>query len=222
MTQPELLFHLDGIYRKVSKRSSAPASLFDEGSGAVNGHRPRDLHPGLDDYPLMQRCLNEQRLFGYMLSGNPLEVLDLHPAARDAVPAAELGAHAGRRVKVFGLQVTERFHTVQKSGRLMKFLTLEDQSGTVDIIFWPDMLDRWEEELLDGGPFEVWGKVTEEWDTFSLEAERVRPVAYTPNLVDFERASARLKVGVGVRNVGSGSGELPEIPATGRIRIQAA
>ncbi|HEX2612848.1 MAG TPA: hypothetical protein VHO02_04580, partial [Fibrobacteria bacterium] len=56
-----------------------------------------------------------------------------------------------------------------------------------------DMLDKWEEQLLEGGPFAVWGKVTEEWDAFSLEAERVRPVQYTPNLVNFDAASERLR-----------------------------
>jgi DNA-directed DNA polymerase III PolC len=193
LTQPELLFHLDGIYRGVSCRGEAAASLFGE---EANGYRARDLHPGLRDYSLMQRCLNEERLFGYMLSGNPLDVLDVHPAARDAVPAAELGQHAGRRVKVLGLYVTGRTHRVAKSGRLMEFLTLEDRSGTVDVIFWPDMLDRWEETLLEAGPFEVWGKVTEEWDTYSLEAEHVRPVEFRPNLVDFDLASARLRAGV--------------------------
>lgn len=202
MTQPELLFHLDGIYRSASCRGAAAPSLFEDadarrGSAALDarGYRARDLHPGLRDYSLMERCQNEQRLFGYMLSGNPLDVLGVHPAARDAVPAAEVGRHAGKRVKVLGLYVTHRFHEVEKSGRLMKFLTLEDKSGTVDVIFWPDMLERWDEILMEPGPFEVWGKVTEEWDTFSLEAERVKAVEYNPHLVDFDLASARLREG---------------------------
>jgi DNA-directed DNA polymerase III PolC len=190
MTQPELLFHLDGIHRSVSGRREQGPALFEAASDLA---RRGSAAPLLRDYTLMERCLAEEKLFGYMLSGNPLALLDLHPAARDAVPAAELGTHKGKRVKVFGHYVTARSHGVVNSGRLMKFLTLEDQSGTVDVIFWPDMLDRWEETLLEGGPFEVWGRVTEEWDTFSLEADHVRPAVYAPNLVDFEAASARLR-----------------------------
>jgi DNA polymerase III subunit alpha len=153
------------------------------------------LHPGLKDYNLMQRCLAEQRLLGYMLSGNPLDVLGLHPAYRDAIPASEIHEYAGRRVKVFGLYVTARQHRVAKSGRLMEFLTLEDMSGNVDVVFWPKVLERYEDELTEPGPFEVWGKVTEEWDTFTLEAESIRPVLFIPNLVDFELASERLREG---------------------------
>ncbi len=189
MTHPELLFHLDGIYASVSMRGGKEPELFGEARGSEELRRSLRS----EDYTLMDRCLNEKRLFGYMLSGNPLEVLDLHPEARDAVPAAELGRRKGRRVKVFGHYVTERRHRVAKSGRLMQFLTLEDRSGTVDVIFWPDMLDRWEEQLLEGGPFAVWGNVTEEWDAFSLEADRVLPVQYTPNLLSFDLASARLR-----------------------------
>jgi error-prone DNA polymerase len=198
LTQPELLFHLDGIYRSVSCRAATGPSLFgaeNEESEAAGGYRARDLRPGLRDYSLMQRCQNEERLFGYMLSGNPLDVLDVHPAARGAVPAADVGLHAGRRVKVLGFYVTQRLHRVAKSGRLMEFLTLEDKSGTVDVIFWPDMLDRWDEVLMGPGPFEVWGKVSEEWDTFSLEAERIKAVEYNPHMVDFDLASARLRDG---------------------------
>jgi error-prone DNA polymerase len=218
MTQPELLYHLDGIYNKVSARAGGPASLFETAGSAGETRTLHRIPTDLRDITLMERCLNEKRLFGYMLSGNPLAVLDVHPAARDAVPVADIGRHVGQRVKVFGLQVTERLHMVQKSGRLMKFLTLEDQSGTVDVIFWPDMLDRWEEQLYESGPFEIWGRVTEEWDTYSLEAEQVRPVVYTPNLVDFERASLRLKTG----RPGVAADTVHTLPAAGEIRIHAA
>ena len=193
LTHPELLFHLDGIYGAIS--ASNP-SLF----GPEGGYRVRDLHPGLKDYTLMQRCLTEQRLLGYMLSGNPLDVLRLHPASKDTIPASEIHRYAGKRVKVFGLYVTERQHRVAKSGKLMQFLTLEDKSGNVDVVFWPNVLERFEDELTEPGPFEVWGKVTEDWDTFTLEAERIRPVPFTPNLVDFELASARLRSGMEMPN----------------------
>jgi len=196
MTQPELLFHLDGIYSSVSCRAVVSGSLFGDEEEAAGGYRARDLHPGLRDYPLMRRCQNEERLMGYMLSGNPLDVLEVHPRSRGTVPAAEIGRYAGQNVKVFGYYVTHRFHEVEKSGKLMKFLTLEDKSGTVDILFWPDMLQRWDEKLMEPGPFEVWGKVTEEWDTFSLEAFKVEASAYEPEVVDFDLASARLRAGM--------------------------
>ena len=37
----------------------------------------QELHPGLDDYTLTERCLNELHLLGFMVSGNILDILDL-------------------------------------------------------------------------------------------------------------------------------------------------
>ena len=93
----------------------------------------------LSDYTLAERCLNELHLLGFMLSGNILDILDLHPASRTAVPAREVARYVGRRVKVFGSPVTERVHQVEHSGEAMMFLTLEDKTETVDVILWHDI-----------------------------------------------------------------------------------
>jgi error-prone DNA polymerase len=186
LSQPELLFLLQSEYGKV--RNDLP-SLF----GSAREYDSRAWHPGLGEYTLAQRCFNELHHLGYMLSGNLLSILELHPAARDAVPAAEIGKHAGRHVKVFGSTITDRMHWVQNTGRPMKFLTLQDHTECVDVIFWPNVLDKYEDLLQEPGPFEIWGKVTEDWDTYSLEATRVRRVAWSPNLVDFQRASEKLR-----------------------------
>jgi hypothetical protein len=47
-----------------------------------------------------------------------------------------------------------------------------------------------------GNLLEVWGKVTGQSGTYSLEAERVRVAEWLPNQVDFELASRRLKEGM--------------------------
>src|SRR6185369_12595848 len=151
LSQPELLFLLQSEYGKV--RDNHP-SLF----GSAREYDSRAWHPGLGEYSLAQRCFNELHHLGYMLSGNLLSILELHPAARDAVPAAEIGRHAGRRIKVLGSPVTDRLHWVEKSGRPMKFLTLQDHTECVDVIFWPDVLDKYEDILQEPGPFEIWGK----------------------------------------------------------------
>jgi DNA polymerase III alpha subunit len=105
--------------------------------------------------------------------------------------------HRGQRVKVFGRQVTERMHRVQRTGEPMMFLTLEDRSETVDVILWPDVFERHADIVLGGGPFEVIGRVEEDWGTYSLVAERIRAVEWSPNVVDLEVASQRLEKSFG-------------------------
>ena len=73
------------------------------------------------------------------------------------------------------------------------FLTLEDRSETVDVILWPDAYERFADVVSGPGPFEVQGRVKEDWGTFSLEADWVRAVDWSPNVVDLEQASERLE-----------------------------
>ncbi len=194
MSQPELLFLLDESYGRL--RPDRPDLFAGQGGGlgsawgAEKGWGAK--RPPLTDYSRMQKCMNEMRLLGYMLSGNVLDILDMHPAARDAVPAADLHLHAGKRVKVFGKPVTERMHRVAGSGKIMQFLTLEDKTECVDVILWPAVYDRFADTLAGSGPFEIRGRVTGEWDAYSLEAEFVRAVDFSPNQIDFETASERL------------------------------
>ena len=63
------------------------------------------------------------------------------------------------------------------------------------------ILDKWGDTLAGQVPFsgnllEVWGKVSEQWGTYSLEAEGVRIAEWLPNQVDFEIASRRLREGM--------------------------
>ncbi len=196
--QPELLYLLDAVYGKLGAMGPAWTAM-----GLTNSHRKA----GLGDYSLMQKCLNELRMLGYVLSANMLEVVATHTAARNAVRADALRHHVGKRVKVLGIPVTDRLHPVANrgnddgGGRYMKFLTMADNTGYLDVIFWPDALEKWGDELVgqaqfSGNLLEIWGTVNEEWDTYSVVADSVRIVEWLPNQVNFEMASLRLREGL--------------------------
>jgi DNA polymerase III alpha subunit len=184
LTQPETLFLLDDIHKKTP--SDQPDLFLSEGADAG-----RSSHPGLTDYTLAQRCFNELRLLGFMLSGNILDILDLHPAAKGAVPICQVPQYNGRRIKVFGWMITNRIHVIDAQ-RPMMFMTIEDKTECVDIILWPDIYERYADVLADVGPFEIWGKVSEDWGAYTVEAQRIATVAWSPGVVDFDRASERL------------------------------
>jgi len=186
LSRPELLYLLDGEF---GHTPTATPPLFPEDDAGASG----SFHPGLIDYSFMEKCLQELHCLGYMLSANIVDILDLHPASRGAVPAADIGRHRGKRIKVFGRRITERTHMVQKSRRLMKFMTIEDKTECIDIVFWPGTYDTFSDEIAKTGPFEIWGRVAEEWDTFTLEADTIRAVRWFPGQVDFRLASRRLE-----------------------------
>ena len=186
LTRPELLYQLDGC-AAASAADEVPCFDLDR-----KEYDPARLHPGLSDYTLAERCLDELRLLGFMLSGDILEILDLHPSARGSVPAEAIGRYAGRRVKAFGWPIAKRAHHAGDEQRPMMFLTLEDRTGCADVIVWPDTYDRLYDELQESGPFEVRGRVTEEYGTCSLVAKEIKAVAWSPGIIDLKRASERL------------------------------
>ncbi|SVE52950.1 uncharacterized protein METZ01_LOCUS505804, partial [marine metagenome] len=139
LSQPESMFLLDDVF-DAARGWGEGAGLFD-GVGVLPAAAAPRVPQLLTDYNLAQRCLNELALLGYMLSGDILEILELHPASKGATPAREISRFSGQRVKVFGRQVTERMHRVQRTlnasagaGEAMMFLTLEDRSESVDVI----------------------------------------------------------------------------------------
>lgn len=145
----------------------------------------------LANYTLTQRCLNELDLLGFMVSGNILDILELHPSSKNSVMAKEIEKNSGRGIKVFGWPVTFRGHTTSNR-EAMSFMTIEDKTGSIDVIFWPRNHARFSEVLKEPGPFQIWGKVTDDWGTFCLEAENIKPVSWSPAQVDYDLAAKRL------------------------------
>ncbi len=184
-TRPELLYTLDGIYQTI--QSEQPSFFQNE-----IVHRETTLHPGLTDYTHAQRCLDELHLLGYMLSGNILEILDLHPSARGAVSARDIPQFTGKRVKVFGWPITQRIHHTTLSGKPMLFITIEDKTECVDVILWPRIFEKFQDILAENGPYEIWGRVQEDWDTYAVVAESIKAVEWSPAQIDFSTVSQRL------------------------------
>ena len=87
--------------------------------------------PKLLREPTRQETLEaETELFGFAVSGHPLEMFpDI--AWNTYCPVAELGKHIGETVVTCGLVVEQRTHH-QITGEPMKFLTLADWTGMVE------------------------------------------------------------------------------------------
>jgi DNA polymerase III alpha subunit/nucleotidyltransferase/DNA polymerase involved in DNA repair len=89
----------------------------------------------LPELPVVEPSLKEQlqaetELFGYAVSGHPLELFD-RVAWDTYCPVKRLGAFVGQTVSVCGLIVEQRVHH-QITGEPMKFLTLADWTGMIE------------------------------------------------------------------------------------------
>lgn len=78
----------------------------------------------------LQKLHDEMELFGYTISGHPL---DCHPqvAWSTYCPIAELHRYPNQRVTVCGLIIVSRSH-LQQNGQPMKFISICDRTGIVE------------------------------------------------------------------------------------------
>jgi error-prone DNA polymerase len=140
-------------------------------SGDLPGHLSR-----LPEETPAERALEELRVAGYAVTADPLGALAKIGAQRGAIAAARLPEFAGKSVKIVGMSVASRVHRVRKSGEPMLFLSLSDVSGIADTILWPPAYRKYHAAATSGGVLVVRGRVTENDDTFALEADHVEEV----------------------------------------------
>ncbi len=163
LTRPELLWRLACRFGATPPRL-AGADLF-PGAGGLD-----HLVPRLPEYGLRERCRLEEEIFGFPVTRHPLELLGERPGSAaphgsksrpggpPLITAAEMPRHAGRRVRMRGLAISHK-RVPTKTGSWMKFLSLEDLTGTFEAVLFPEAYDRCAEAALGAGPFALEGRV---------------------------------------------------------------
>ncbi|MCK9279806.1 MAG: hypothetical protein M0P71_04235 [Melioribacteraceae bacterium] len=108
-------------------------------------------------YSIEEICSIEYEIFGYMVSRHPLHFFHNALSAPDIVRSADLKNHKGKRIKMIGwYMASKRIKT--KNGEIMKFLSLEDLSGTFEAIFFPKTYNIYAEQTISTGPYLLEGK----------------------------------------------------------------
>jgi len=109
-------------------------------------------------YPISQICKIEYETFGYMVTKHPLEFFPKTINRKDIIKASELAKYNGKQIKIVGwFMASKRIKT--KKGEIMKFLSLEDLTGTFEAVLFPSVYYRFAEKTLSMGPFLLEGKV---------------------------------------------------------------
>ena len=131
--------------------------------------------PSQPPYSLRERVLWELQVLGFSHSGHPLDAWDGELTEGGTTPSFALKRCVGRRVSVVGWLVTTRL-AVTRSRQYMKFLTLEDRHGVVEVVAFPDVYRRCGAAMDGAGCFRVRGTVKEQFGSVSLVADDVRPL----------------------------------------------
>jgi DNA polymerase III alpha subunit len=138
--------------------------------------KPRGAIPVPPRYPPGRLLDLELETLGLTATAHPMELVRDGAAAAGAVPTKDLARHVGKRACVAGWVVTDR-RVRTSGGRWMKFVMLEDLSGTVEAVFFPDAYRRAGAALARLGPLLVRGVVRRDHGALTFEAHDVEPLS---------------------------------------------
>ncbi|MBP6607920.1 MAG: DNA polymerase III subunit alpha, partial [Nitrospira sp.] len=143
---------------------------------AAQSEKPIGYLPIPPEYSAQQKLGQELELFGFPLSGHPLELFTDVVAGLPHLPARDLAQHVGKEVTLLGWMVTEKIVSTKK-GEPMEFVTFEDQTSLYDATFFPKTYRRYCHLLASDQAYLVTGVVEEHFATITVTVTRLRPLS---------------------------------------------
>ena len=112
------------------------------------------------NYSVEEICRNEYEAFSYMVTRHPLNFFPEWMKDNHIVRAKDMIKNRGKKAKMIGWYMTsKRIRT--KKGDIMKFLSLEDLTGTFEAVIFPKVYYRVAELTMSMGPYLVEGRIDE-------------------------------------------------------------
>ena len=138
--------------------------------GLFDSPEPEPLLPQLPSDPPGARLRQEFRALGFLCACHPMALFNRQVQAVNGIKACNIHRHIGKRICVAGWLITGK--TVKtKHGDPMKFLTFEDETGTLETVFFPGPYARFCHSLDYGRPYILFGKVNSDWNALTLTVE---------------------------------------------------
>lgn len=155
-TRPYLMRLLDVYIKHRKLLDTTQLALFTADSLKLE----RELATSVD-YSVEEKCLHELEVLDYMVSRHPLDFFPSYHEDPLVIRAADMKNHPGKRIRMIGWYMTSK-RVKTKKGDVMKFLSLEDTTGTFEAILFPNIYGKVAEKTLTMGPFLVEGRVDRE------------------------------------------------------------
>ncbi len=157
-------------------RLKRQTSIFDMGSGddAVPSY---PMLPMLSPWSDSERLAKEKEMLGFYVSGHPLDKYAKEVRAFSTVNLSTINDCAdGTRVRVCG-NITECKNIYDRKGKPMAFVTLEDFYGSVEIIAFSSVYEKYREHLYPDAMVVVSGRTNaREEEPVKILCEEVVPL----------------------------------------------
>lgn len=130
--------------------------------------------PAADLYRRLVRVRNELTYLHMHLSDHPLQLLRGEAERAGCIPTCAVTAHAGREVRLAGLVAASRRHR-GAHGRVMQFVTLEDESGLVEAVVSSTVYAALGDPIRNPGPVLLTGRVVVDRGHPHVDVTQVQP-----------------------------------------------
>jgi len=170
----------------------APTPLEQSAPANAAGHAIRDTaaKPDLPAPTTASNLFDDYRYLGLTLGPHPLALLRGHPELRPAIARcwtarALEDSRNGQFIRVAGV-VTGRQRPGTATGVL--FVTLEDETGNINVVVWASILERFRAALLQGRLLRIKGVVEREREVIHVVAGQIDDLSSLLDQLDEESA----------------------------------
>ncbi|HEX2261864.1 MAG TPA: DNA polymerase III subunit alpha, partial [Candidatus Binatia bacterium] len=148
--------------------------LGSEGSGTK---KPANVYPAVDEWSVQQSLAFEKEALGFYITGHPLDKYDKAIKRITSGTIAELKEKASAGdVKIGGVVSALKLRNTKKGDRYGSF-NLEDKSGFIEVVAWPDVYRKTVELLNTDDPIFVKGRMEVGEDRIQIFANDITPLA---------------------------------------------
>ncbi len=155
-TRPELLRLLDIYIHRRKLLDHTANDLFMNETYALEEEVRTSIN-----FSAAEMCRTEYETFNYMVTRHPLYFYRERLNDPSIIKAKDKEKYRGRKVKMAGWYMTsKRIRT--KKGDIMKFLSLEDTTGTFEAVIFPKVYYRCAELTMSMGPYLIEGVIDSE------------------------------------------------------------
>src|SRR5262245_3415227 len=159
--------------------------------------KPGHVYPEVEEWSVQQSLAFEKEALGFYITGHPLDKYDKVIKKITTGTIAELKEKAAAGdVKISGVVSALKLRNTKKGDRYGSF-NLEDKSGFVEVVAWPDVYRKSVEFLNSDDPIYVKGRIEVGEERVQIFANEIIPLAQ-------EVAKSRLNGGANGKTNGNG------------------
>lgn len=175
--RPAMLAALEEIRTKASlknKKDHGQSGLFDSGEENIVTVSPTDNFPEVADFSEDEKLSLEKQLLGFYLTEHPLSSSLEKINGRTTHKINELSREdgIGIRVRIGGIVNTVRTVITKNGGREMAFVSIEDDTGIIDLVVFPTIYAVSKSKWVERKTVVIEGKVDEREDALSIIVEK--------------------------------------------------